>query len=207
MDLAEKIYNALMEARKTGPLSKEVWLETVRTTIAKGKREAKRASVSDEAEAIFQAYPRKMAKLEALVAITKALKNTDADTLLAATKAYAAAVARWPKERHQYIPQPATWFNGGRYLDDPSAWESEFKITRPQPKQEDDGDLPEPARYEEWFRAHYEQEPRRWETLARDCQLYYLRMMRQLGVLTPSAKHFVGHEQIADMVAKAFKAE
>ena len=206
MDLAERIYEALAVARKTGPLAREQWLEVARKAIDKAKKDAKRASISDEAEAIYQSYPRKTAKLDALAAITKALKTTDAEALLKATKAYAAAVSRWPKDRQQYIPQPATWFNGGRYLDDPSAWESEFKVVRPQ-QQEEEADLPEPARYEEWFRAHYEEEPKPWQTLANESQRYYLRMMRQLGILAPGNKKFVAHGELAEMLAQAFKTE
>ena len=77
MDLAEKIYNALSEARKQGPLPREKWLDVARAAIDKAKREFKRAAVAEEAEAIYEAYPRKAAKLDALVAITKALRNSD----------------------------------------------------------------------------------------------------------------------------------
>jgi hypothetical protein len=179
-----------------------------RAAIGKAKREFKRASVAEEAEAIYEAFPRKSGKLKALEAITTALRTSDmsAHGLLVATKRYADAVSRWPKDRHQFIPMPATWFNQGRYMDDPATWTEGFIAGRP-PQPEECEDLPEPARYEDWFRAHYEQEPKRWQTLSHDSQRYYLRMMRQLGILTPGNKTFVGHAALAEMVGQAFKVD
>lgn len=71
---------------------------------------------------IYAAYPRKVAKTAAMKAIVTALERTTADALLAATTAYAAAVAKWPEADRQFVPHPATWFNQGRYEDDPSTW-------------------------------------------------------------------------------------
>lgn len=78
-------------------------------------------------EAIYAAYPRKQAKLAAIAAIQRALKRKDAVTpgpayLLERTQAYAAAVATWPAEERQYIPLAATFFNQGRYDDNPALW-------------------------------------------------------------------------------------
>jgi hypothetical protein len=83
-------------------------------------------------EAIYQAYPRKVGKKDALKAIANAIKTLDkehatrsqspAQTILDATKAYAAAVATWPVKDRTYIPFPATWFNRGSYQDDPKEW-------------------------------------------------------------------------------------
>lgn len=76
-----------------------------------------------EAEAIYQAYPRKVGKPAALKAIVKAMREWTSDALLAQTKAYADAVLRWPPGDEQFVPHPATWFNQGRYFDDPKTWE------------------------------------------------------------------------------------
>lgn len=83
-------------------------------------------------EAIYQAYPRKVGKKDALKAIANAIKTLDqekatrsqspAATILEATKAYATAVATWPLKDRAYIPFPATWMNRGSYLDDPKEW-------------------------------------------------------------------------------------
>lgn len=76
------------------------------------------------AETIYDAYPRKEGRQDALKAIAKAIKHHPPAKLLERTRAYAAAVAEWPPEDNpRFIPHPATWFNGGRYDDDPSTWE------------------------------------------------------------------------------------
>lgn len=75
------------------------------------------------AEEIYRLYPRKVARTAALKAIAKALKTADAEHLTERTKAYAAAVSRWPEDQRQYVPYPASWYNAGRYDDDPGAWE------------------------------------------------------------------------------------
>jgi len=74
------------------------------------------------AERIYAAYPRRVAKKDALKAITEALKTTPEAKLIEATKAYAAAVAQWPASESRFIPHPATWFNSGRYDDDRVQW-------------------------------------------------------------------------------------
>ncbi len=80
-------------------------------------------ALPDRAELIYQAYPRKIGKADALRAIRKALEKMPADKLLEATKAYAVAVALWPPdEQMKFTPHPATWFNRGSYEDDRTAW-------------------------------------------------------------------------------------
>ena len=76
------------------------------------------------AEDIYAAYPRKVAKKDALKAICNAMKATGRERLLVATKRYAAAMAKCPLEDRKYIPHPATWFNRGSYDDDPAEWGS-----------------------------------------------------------------------------------
>jgi hypothetical protein len=77
---------------------------------------------------IYLAYPKKVSKPEALRAIRKALKKIDGPKLLETTKAY--AVATTGKER-QFIPNPATWFNGERFNDDPADWTNGKTVTVP----------------------------------------------------------------------------
>jgi hypothetical protein len=74
-------------------------------------------------EEIYQAYPRKEGKTAALKAIAKAIKHRGAHELLKVVKEYAAAVALWPESEKRYRPMPATWFNEGRYDDDPQEWQ------------------------------------------------------------------------------------
>jgi len=72
---------------------------------------------------IYAAYPRKVARDAALKAIQKRLdQGMDALELLAATRNYAAATARWEVGDRQFIPYPASWFNDGGFADDPREW-------------------------------------------------------------------------------------
>lgn len=82
---------------------------------------SKRSNQDAIAEAIYQAYPKKVAPDAARKAIKKALKKIDGETLLKRTREYAAAIV-W-KER-QFIPNPATWFNRESFNDDPAEWDS-----------------------------------------------------------------------------------
>lgn len=75
----------------------------------------------DEAEQIYQAYPRKVAKPVALQKIRKALKTMEFSELLARTMAF----ARSQKGADmKFCPHPSTWFNQERYRDDPATWGS-----------------------------------------------------------------------------------
>jgi hypothetical protein len=82
-----------------------------------------KTTVADiENEAIYTAYPRRVAKQDALRAIAKARKIRDAAFLLAKTRQYAGSLSvRTSEVKH--IPHPATWFNRGSYDDEPQAWE------------------------------------------------------------------------------------
>lgn len=76
---------------------------------------------------IYEAYPRKVGKQEALKTIVKVLKSGVVfDDLLAKTKSYA-AVNQEEGADPGYIPHPATWFNAGRYADDPNEWRVEAR--------------------------------------------------------------------------------
>jgi len=82
--------------------------------------------------AIFTAYPRKVAREKAYKAIAAALarigKREDDRRRgsWSARRCYAKArnraIQNDPEEK-KYTPHPATWFNGGRYDDDPGEWE------------------------------------------------------------------------------------
>ena len=86
------------------------------------EKEKEKANV-DAGEAIYSAYPRKVAPSDALKAIAKAIaKGKTPAHLLERTTAYAAATALWTEDELRFIPHPATWFNGGRYDDDPKTW-------------------------------------------------------------------------------------
>src|SRR5699024_5574378 len=83
-------------------------------------------STSDDAlfEDFWNAYPRKIAKKEAMKKFAKAVKDgTDPNTIIAGAKTYAASVVG--KER-KYIAHPTTWLNQGR-------WEDEAEEPAPKP--------------------------------------------------------------------------
>ncbi len=72
-------------------------------------------------EEIYAAYPRKVAKPEALRAIGKAIsRGTSSAVLLARTKRYAETTDL----ELRFIPHPATWFNQERFNDDPATWKN-----------------------------------------------------------------------------------
>lgn len=75
----------------------------------------------DQTEAIYQAYPRREKKPNALKAIRKAMLTHSPDYLLERTQAYAAAIG-W--QERQFIPHPATWFNAEQFNDNPEDWKS-----------------------------------------------------------------------------------
>lgn len=80
-----------------------------------------------DVEAIYNAYPRKRGKRDALKAIRKAIAEIrkarpefDAvEWLLARVSEFAASPAG---KRGEYTPYPQKWFNRGDYDDDPAEW-------------------------------------------------------------------------------------
>ncbi len=92
------------------------------------KADGKPSAIVDQ---IYQSYPLKVGRVAALKAITKAMKAKDPQWLLERVEAYAKAIA-W--QERQYIPHPATWFNGGRYDDDPENWKDpKAQTSKPRP--------------------------------------------------------------------------
>ena len=71
-----------------------------------------------DAEEIYQLYPLRVGKKNAIDAIKKALKKATKETLAEAVTAYAHA----RNGEKQYTANPATWFNQERWLDDRDAW-------------------------------------------------------------------------------------
>lgn len=76
---------------------------------------------------LYQAYPRHVAKFAALKAIAKAVRTLSVtqgeaaarETIYQAVRSFAASPAG---NRGQFTPHPSTWFNQGRYMDDPAEW-------------------------------------------------------------------------------------
>lgn len=76
-------------------------------------------NLDQQAEAIYEEYPRKASKPHGLRAIKKAIVAFGFDLLLEKTKAYAKVRQT---ENDDYTPHPSTWFNGHRFNDDPKTW-------------------------------------------------------------------------------------
>ncbi len=92
---------------------------TCRSRKQKQNRKESASKSRGECEEIYEAYPRKVAKPDALRAIQKAMsRGTDFAGLLARTKLYASLV----DSDQRFIPHPATWFNQERFNDDPQTW-------------------------------------------------------------------------------------
>ena len=65
----------------------------------------------------WQAYPKKVGKQAAQKSFAKAIKQTDLQTLLAAIERQKRG-SQWSRDNGQYIPNPATWLNQGRWEDE-----------------------------------------------------------------------------------------
>ena len=72
-----------------------------------------------EAEEIYKAYPRKVAKPVAIRAIKKHLTKIGFVELMNKTEQFAKAVEG---SDPQYIPHPSTFYNQERFNDDPESW-------------------------------------------------------------------------------------
>jgi len=71
----------------------------------------------EQANAVYEAYPKHVGKTDALRAIVKALKKIPFGELLPRVEKYKKQVFDENKEE-QYVPYPATWFNKERYNDE-----------------------------------------------------------------------------------------
>ena len=68
---------------------------------------------------IYDAYPRKVGRPNALRAIRRAIHRHGASTVLERTRLFAQTYSG-PAE---FIPNPSTFFNQDRFLDDPATWQ------------------------------------------------------------------------------------
>lgn len=80
-----------------------------------------RKPTKKQIQQIYELYPRKVGKKEALKKIEIALREINFDEMCRIVSLYAECVKNKDPD---YVPYPATWFNKGRYLDDPKEWKS-----------------------------------------------------------------------------------
>ena len=72
-------------------------------------------------EEFWLAYPKehRTNKVAARAKFEKAIRSTDARTIIEAVRAFADS----PKGRSRFVPHPATWLNQERWNDDRAAWQ------------------------------------------------------------------------------------
>jgi hypothetical protein len=74
----------------------------------------------EQAERIYQEYPRKEGRGVAIESISKALKEgANPQELIGKVRQFSECMRG---KEMQFIPHPATWFNQKRWLDDPATW-------------------------------------------------------------------------------------
>lgn len=93
-------------------------------------------SVLTEAEDIYNEYPRKESRKDALKAIVRAMQNNKGVNIKAKVIEYA-TYARTNVEP-KFIPLAATWFNKERFNDPPGSWvpKPSFDVAKQKPRQE-----------------------------------------------------------------------
>lgn len=191
MTPAERIYEDLAKSHKGAKpwpaLDSDFgrWMMQILTNHCERLLREKKAVKSEIADEIYEAYPRKEGRGAAIQAIVKQLKAHDAEMMLAKTKEYAAAVAQWGRlyrynqtTNQDMVPHPSTWFNQERFLDDPTNWQR--KGGKPAPRVVSFA-LDKPEGFDEWFRVHYDSEPRKWPEMDDSSKAYYLKMMQDTG--------------------------
>lgn len=97
--------------------SLELPLGEMETNAKTQEKPQAKSELDEQAAKIYELYPRKAARPDAIKAIKKALKVEGYTDLYAKTQKYATAVKESQKEL-SYIPYPATWFNREEYNDD-----------------------------------------------------------------------------------------
>lgn len=98
-------------------LSVSTSVEQKLTSVEQGKEKKRKEikEINPVVLSIYNLYPKKVDRGHAFKAIASALKKTTVEILEAAVKKYAESVVG---KDLQYIPNPATWFNGERWLDE-----------------------------------------------------------------------------------------
>lgn len=176
-------------------LKRDEWLEVADLFFADLAKARARSFIHPDAEAIYAAYPRKVAKDAALRAISMAIERRGGESLslLEATNAYAAAVATWPRavrfkrsetgELFDTVPHPATWFNRGSYDDDRAQW----PVYGATCKQKPDLAADEPARWREYLEQEMPEcvylDGRAWSAIDADMRQIIREKMAKAGFL------------------------
>jgi hypothetical protein len=71
-------------------------------------------------EAFWQVYPKKVGKDAAWKAWQRRKPSADLTQQICAALAWQRQQDQWLKDGGQFVPNPATWINEGRWQDEPS---------------------------------------------------------------------------------------
>jgi hypothetical protein len=113
-----------------------------KTKSKKKKENESKNTYTDEFEMFWSAYPRKVAKMDALKAWNKIQKldvifEKIMDGLTKAIKS-----VDWVKDGGKFIPYPATWLNGERWNDEVEEAQTDlFPVRKQQHKKESHMDM------------------------------------------------------------------
>lgn len=88
----------------------------------RSKKESSKGDESPEVSEIYALYPRKVSKPQALRAIAKAIKADGLEKVKEAAERFAALWKGVKVGDMKFVPHPATFYTGKRYLDDPTTW-------------------------------------------------------------------------------------
>jgi hypothetical protein len=100
------------------PVTRNVTPEQNRTEKNKKESRTPNGALDGEFDAFWDAYPKRVGKAAAQKAFAKARKTGSLEAIL---HGVVAADADWNRRgtERQYIPNPATWLNQARWLDEP----------------------------------------------------------------------------------------
>jgi len=96
-------------------IHREPPLESESESEYKSESKSKQEPREDAFDVFWKAYPKKVGKEAARKSFAKV--KVPVDTLIAAVDAQKKS-AQWTKDNGQYIPNPATWLNQGRWEDE-----------------------------------------------------------------------------------------
>jgi len=95
-------------------------LESVQHSL-NGCSTSPKVTVTGQFDVFWECYPKKVGKKEAKKAWEKAKDKPTIDAVIEAVEMQKQSQA-WIKDNGQYIPNPATWINQGRWDDQPEAF-------------------------------------------------------------------------------------
>jgi len=101
--------------------TREVQVEAEGKGRKEGNRKGRGTEHTADAAEIYQLYPRKEARADAIRAIEIALRKVPSEVLKEAVEAFAKSQEG---KQEKFIPHPASWFNAERWTDDRGAWSS-----------------------------------------------------------------------------------